>query len=99
MKALQLIFRYIKYLFRAKSKHSAQAPFLYELITQVIDKRTDDNSCENIESLRKELCKQKRTIKITDFGAGSTINNSKARKVKDVAKNSAKNARFNVNQR
>jgi len=94
MKALQLIFRYIKYLFRAKSKHSAQAPFLYELITQVIDKRMDDNSCKNIEALRKELCKQERTIKITDFGAGSTINNSKTRKVKDVAKNSAKNAKF-----
>ena len=94
MKALQLIFRYIKYLFRAKSKHSAQAPFLYELITQVIDKRTDDNSCKNIEALRKELCKQERTIKITDFGAGSTINNSKKRKVKDVAKNSAKNEKF-----
>jgi len=94
MKSLQLIFRYIKYLFRAKSKHSAQAPFLYELITQVIDKTTDDNSCKNIEALRKELCKKERTIKITDFGAGSTINNSKRRKVKDVAKNSAKNAKF-----
>jgi len=94
MKALQLIFRYIKYLFRAKSKHDAQAPFLYELITEVINKRTSDNSCEKIETLRKELCKQERTIKITDFGAGSTINNSKTRKVKDVAKNSAKNAKF-----
>jgi predicted O-methyltransferase YrrM len=94
MKSLHLIFRYIKYLFRAKSKHSAQAPFLYELITQVIDKRTDDNSCKNIEFLRKELCKQERIINIADFGAGSTINNSKTRKVKDVAKNSAKNAKF-----
>jgi len=94
MKVLQLILRYIKYLFRAKSKHSAQAPFLYELITQVIDKRTDDNSCKKIESLRKELCKQERIIKITDFGAGSTINNSKTRKVKDIAKNSSKNSKF-----
>jgi len=94
MKALQLILRYIKYLFRAKSKHSAQAPFLYELITQVIDKRTDDKSCKNIEDLRKELCKQERIIKITDFGAGSTINNSKTRKVKDIAKNSSKNSKF-----
>ena len=94
MKALQLIFRYIKYLFKAKNKHEAQAPFLYELITQVIDKKTDDNSCEKIEALRKELCKQERTIKITDFGAGSSINNSKTRKVKDVAKNSSKNEKF-----
>jgi len=94
MKSLQLIFRYIKYLLIAKSKHAAQAPFIYELITQVIDKRTDDNSCKKIEALRKELCNQERIIKITDFGAGSTINNSKTRKVKDVAKNSAKNAKF-----
>ena len=94
MKALQLIFRYIKYFFTAKSKHSAQAPFLYELITKVIDKRTDDSNCQSIETLRKELCKSEREIQITDFGAGSTINNSKTRKVKDVAKNSAKNAKF-----
>ena len=94
MKALQLIFRYIKYFFTAKSKHSAQAPFLYELITQVIDKRTNDETCKSIEALRKELCQSEREIQITDFGAGSTINNSKTRKVKDVAKNSAKNAKF-----
>ena len=94
MKALQIIFRYVKYLFRAKSKHSAQAPFLYELITQVINKRTEDEICDKIESLRKKLCNQERTIKITDFGAGSSINNSKTRKVKDVAKNSAKNAKY-----
>ena len=94
MKALQLIFRYIHYFFTAKSKHTAQAPFLYELITQVIDKRTDDISCRDIEALRKELCQSEREIQITDFGAGSTINNSKTRKVKDVAKNSAKNAKF-----
>jgi len=94
MKALQLIFRYIKYFFTAKNKHSAQAPFLYELITQVIDKRTDDETCKRIEALREELCQSEREIQITDFGAGSTINNSKTRKVKDVAKNSAKNAKF-----
>ena len=94
MKKLQLLFRYIKYLLTAKSKHTAQAPFLYELITEVIEKRTDNNACKNIESLRKELCKQEKTINITDFGAGSTINKSKIRKVKDVANNSAKNAKF-----
>ena len=94
MKSLQLIFRYITYLFRSKNKHAAQAPFLYELITEVIDKKTDDQTCRNIEALRKELCKQKRTIKITDFGAGSSINDSKNRKVKDIAMNSAKNEKF-----
>ena len=94
MKTLQIIFRYIKYLLKAKNKHSAQAPFIYQLITEVIEKKTDDSSCRKIEKLRKQLCTQERTIKITDFGAGSSINKSKIRKVKDVAKNSSKNEKF-----
>ena len=94
MKALQIIFRYIKYFFTAKSKHSAQAPFLYEFITQVIDKKTNDSTCRSIEVMRQELCRSEKEIQITDFGAGSTVNNSKTRKIKDIAKNSAKNAKF-----
>jgi len=94
MKALQLILRYITYFFTAKGKHTAQAPFLYEFITQVINESTDDENCNSIVTLRKELCQSEKEIQITDFGAGSTINNSKTRKVKDIAKNSAKNAKF-----
>jgi predicted O-methyltransferase YrrM len=94
MKAILFISRYFKYLFTAKSKHSAQAPFLYDFITKVVNQTSDDENCKNIESLRKELCKSEDTIKITDFGAGSHVNNNKTRKVKDVAKNSAKNAKF-----
>jgi predicted O-methyltransferase YrrM len=94
MKALQLILRYIAYYYTAKGKHAVQAPFLYELITQVINESTDDENCHKIESLRKELCQSNKEIQITDFGAGSTINNSKTRKIKDIAKNSAKNAKF-----
>ena len=94
MKALQLILRYITYLFTAKGKHAAQAPFLYEFITQVVNEGTDDENCHKIESLRKELSQSDKEIQITDFGAGSTINNSKTRKIKDIVKNSAKNAKF-----
>ena len=35
-----------------------------------------------------------KVAKITDFGAGSHVNDNKTRKIKDVAKNSAKNAKF-----
>ena len=94
MKALQLILRYITYFFAAKGKHAAQAPFLHDFITQVINESSHDENCHKIESLRKELCQSEKEIQITDFGAGSTINNSKTRKIKDIAKNSAKNAKF-----
>jgi len=94
MKAILFIARYIKYFCTAKNKHSAQAPFLYEFITKVLNKKSNDTNCKRIEQLRKELCQSEQTIKITDFGAGSHINDSKTRKVKDVAKNSAKNPKF-----
>jgi predicted O-methyltransferase YrrM len=94
MKNLLFILRYIKYFFTAKNKHSAQAPFLYEFITKVLNRNSDDENCKIIEELRKELCKSDQTIKISDFGAGSHVNNSKHRKIKDIAKNSAKNSKF-----
>ena len=83
MKAILFISRYFKYLFTAKSKYSAQAPFLYDFITKVVNQNSDDENCKNIESLRKELCKSEDTIKITDFGAGSHVNNNKTRKYND----------------
>ena len=94
MKTILFIVRYIKYLFTAKNKHSAQAPFLYEFITKVLNESSDDINCEEIEQLRRGLCKSEQIIKITDFGAGSHLNDSKTRKVNDVARNSAKNSKF-----
>ncbi|MBC8266225.1 MAG: class I SAM-dependent methyltransferase [Flavobacteriales bacterium] len=94
MKNLQLILRYFKYLLTAKSKHSAQAPFLYHFVTKVLNEKKEDEYCKAIEQLRIALCNTEQIIQITDFGAGSSINNAKKRKVKDIAKNSAKNAKF-----
>tara|TARA_B100000953_G_scaffold292928_1_gene280712 strand:- start:1816 stop:2601 length:786 start_codon:yes stop_codon:yes gene_type:complete len=94
MKKLQLIIRYLRYLLYAKGKHSAHAPFLYTFITKILNEKTENEHCNTIELLRKELCKSEKIIQITDFGAGSIINNNRKRMVKDVAKNSAKNAKF-----
>jgi len=94
MKALLFIAKYFKYFFIAKNKHGAHAPFLYEFITKVLNKHSDDTVCAEIEELRKDLSRSEQTIKITDFGAGSHINDSTSRKVKDIAKNSAKNSKF-----
>ena len=94
MKKILFIVRYIKYLFKAKNKHSAHSPFLYDFIITVLNRCSDDKNCRKIEKLRKKLCKSEKNIKITDFGAGSHINHSKHRKIKDIARNSAKNAKF-----
>jgi len=94
MKSVQFIFRYLKYFFKAKNHHSVQSPFVFELVTKVVNQKLQNEDCIEIEKLRKELCKYEKEINITDFGAGSNINNSNKRKVKDIAKNSAKSAKF-----
>jgi predicted O-methyltransferase YrrM len=94
MKTLIFITKYIRYFLKSKSIHSAQSPFLYEFITNILHKKLEDEKCKKIETLRKELCKSEDIIKITDFGAGSHINCSSTRRVKDIAKNSAKNSKF-----
>jgi len=94
MKVILFIARYIKYLFTAKSKYDAHGPFLYQFITKVLNKKTQDTDCTKIERLRGKLCKSEIIIEITDFGAGSHINDSRKRKVKDIANNSAKNSKF-----
>ena len=94
LKNLLFIFRYIRYLFVSKNKHSAHSPFLYEFITKVVYNDSINKNCKAIENLRTELCKINEKIQISDFGAGSNINNAKKREIKDIAKNSAKNSKF-----
>ncbi len=94
MKHLLIIIRYIRYFITAKNKHSAHGPFLYEFITKVLNNPSSDTYCERIDQLRAKLYKSHKSINITDFGAGSQINNSKTRKIRDIARNSAKNSKY-----
>ena len=94
MKTILFIARYIKYVFTAKNQHIAHSPFLYQFITKVLNKTSNDRNCNEIIKLRKKLCNSNETIQISDFGAGSHINKAKKRKIKDVAKNSSKNKKF-----
>ena len=94
MKKLFIILKYIKYLITAGNKHSAQGPFLYQFITKVLTNSSNNQNCQEIEQLRRKLSKSETNITITDFGAGSLINKSKIRKIKDITKNSAKNSKF-----
>lgn len=94
MKALRFIARYIRYYLTSQTKYDIHSPFVFQLLTEVIQNKEQDINCQSIESLRKELCKSNKKLSITDLGAGSNINASKERLVKDVAKNSAKSYKY-----
>lgn len=87
---LQLVKDYLKHQFKGKSRHGVHSPFVYHLVDQVIYNSKADNAYQDIEKLRSELFHDKRTIRITDLGAGSLVNNNKLRKVSVMARSSLK---------
>ena len=93
----KLTFRYLRYYFKAQTCYDIQSPFVAQLAAEVIE----DDRCyyifEKAEIVRSALLRDDRKIKITDYGAGSLINPSAERTVKDIARHSAipaKNGRF-----
>tara|TARA_Y100000766_G_scaffold260849_1_gene250934 strand:+ start:997 stop:1776 length:780 start_codon:yes stop_codon:yes gene_type:complete len=87
---LRFASRYFKYWLFAK--HNTTSVFVNSIIKEVLKANQKFYSFKEIEGIRSVLKKNNSTIKITDFGAGSTINNSKKRKVSDLVTNSAKPA-------
>ena len=94
MKTIILAWKYLNYLLRSKTKYSIHSPFVYKLTTEVINSKKSSELVSKVEALRNQLCKDNSTISITDLGAGSQINRLKTRKIKDIAKNSAKSEKY-----
>ncbi len=87
----QFLFRaksYLKYFLHAKSKHRIHSPFVFDLFTNVITNEGEYYAYERLERLRQRLLNNHAEIVVTDFGAGSSINNSTKRKISNIAHHS-----------
>lgn len=81
------IIAYIKFLWHSSNQHGVHSPFVYSLVTRCFYDRKKRPAYEKIKAYRKSLLKNKETIKVSDFGAGSRVFKSNSRKVSDIAKN------------
>ena len=90
-----MIKKYLRYLLSAKNAHGIHSPFVFELYCSVLrHDPTDAPDYARIENIRKKMLRDPTTISITDLGAGSKVNASNERKIRDIAKNSKKPAKF-----
>lgn len=87
-------FSYLKYLLTARNEHSLHSPFVFELYTKVIQSKQQSADFEPIELLREQLLHNAAEIEVLDFGAGSKINNTPQRRIKDIARNAEKPRKF-----
>ena len=81
----QIIKAYLKFLWNSKNEHGVHSPFVFDLVTKCFyDKKTKPEYLV-LKSYHKSLLKNKTTIEVTDFGAGSRVFKSNKRQVSKIA--------------
>lgn len=86
---------WLTYWLLAVDEHSLQSPFIFSFYRQFI-KPGAFTKVQEIENIRKNLLSDHSLLRIEDFGAGSSLNNERQRKVSYVARTSSSNARFSL---
>jgi predicted O-methyltransferase YrrM len=94
--SFQLAKKYLHYYTTASNGrgHGIHSPFVFDFILSVLNNRHHYKPPIEIEELRKELLKNKETISIEDFGAGSRIQSSRQRAIKSLARNALKPKKY-----
>jgi predicted O-methyltransferase YrrM len=90
----RITIKYLQYLFSSVGPHGVHSPFVYHLLTQVINDKTEYPAYKKVEQLRKELLRNQQQVTLQDFGAGGERNAEYKRSIAKIAKTSAKPAKY-----
>ena len=94
--SFQLAFKYIKYRFSASNGkgHGIHSPFVFNLVTKVLNDKTKFDAYQKIEKQRSLLLTNETIIDVDDFGAGSVKGLKKKRVVQEIAASSLKPVKY-----
>ena len=82
-----IIKSYLKYIWNSTNAHGVHSPFVFNLVQKCFYDKTKYSEYSVLEKYRNSLLKNKNTIEVTDFGAGSRIFKSNTRPINAIAKN------------
>jgi predicted O-methyltransferase YrrM len=82
---------YLRHLLTARSTagHGVHSPYIYDFLTKVIRNKTDVKIVNQVVSLRRTMLSDKRSIMVTDLGAGSVTRAGGERRVAEIARTAA----------
>lgn len=88
--------KYLKYILTASNGkgHGVHSPFVFDFVVKVLNGKSRPPAFDTIEALRASLLKQEEKITVEDFGAGSALDPSRERKIRDIARHAAKPAKY-----
>ena len=94
--SLQLTKKYINYYLNASNGkgHGMHSPFVFDLIKNVLNDKTQYECYEEIETYRKQLLRNMNFIDVEDFGAGSAVIKTNRRAVYKIAASSLKHPKY-----
>jgi predicted O-methyltransferase YrrM len=94
--SFQLARKYFSFYLSAKNGkgHGVHSPFVFDFIIHILNDKKQYDCYPLIESLRRKLLRDPTVIEVEDFGAGSAVIQSKARRVKDIAASSLKKKKY-----
>lgn len=94
MQKLRFLLRYIDYQRHSKNKFDIHPPFLFNLVTKVFEDKILYPEYQLVENLKSELLSSKKTISVTDYGAGSQVDKGTVRSIGAITKHSSKPAKY-----
>lgn len=83
---LQFIKSYLKFLYNSKNQHGVHSPFVFDLVTKCFYDKKQYPEYSILKNYRNSLLKNKNTVEVTDFGAGSRVFKSNKRQISTIAK-------------
>ena len=94
MSSLHLASHYLLYRLKAFKLHGVHSPFIFDLYHNVILHDGYYAAYATVETLREQLLQDKRTLQVTDFGAGPRAGKKRSRQVAEIARTSAKPEKY-----
>jgi predicted O-methyltransferase YrrM len=94
VKSIRILLSYVGYYLSASTKHDIHSPFVFELLTTVIEGREQHPQTTEIEALRKKLLGSNHEIEVLDLGAGSRRLKGNLRSIRNIVKYSAKSPKY-----
>ncbi|MCK7534959.1 MAG: hypothetical protein MZV63_30185 [Marinilabiliales bacterium] len=86
---------FLRHLLTARSTagHGVHSPFVFDFLTRVVRGKGDPQIMGEVERLRREMLSDRRTVRVTDLGAGSAVHKGEERRISEIASAAALPAR------
>lgn len=85
---------YLDYRLRSQTRFNIHSPFVFELVTKVINDKKNYLCYAKIEKLRRQLLADERAISVLDLGAGGKTGANDIRKIKTICRKAEKNRKY-----